>query len=56
MKFVPCEHCGVVVDFDSYALDRDYILNHDQDKACEAVKCPLCKEWIPSGDWEEIKL
>jgi transcription initiation factor TFIIIB Brf1 subunit/transcription initiation factor TFIIB len=51
-RLLSCDNCGIVVDFSNYALDREIVYNHDQDKKCKAVTCPVCKELIPSEEWE----
>lgn len=55
MGYKSCQNCGVVIDFDVPGLDQDEIFNHDQDKKCMAIKCPVCKEFIPSGEWEKVE-
>jgi len=54
MNLISCQGCGVVIDFDSYALEKEERTNHDQDKICEHAKCPVCKAWIPSEDWRNF--
>lgn len=53
-NYITCEGCGVVLDSSTYCLEREYRLNHDQDKKCEHIKCPVCKTWTPNEKWEEI--
>ena len=54
-NLLTCDSCGVVVDFNNYVLERfPKFYNHDQDKVCEAVVCPVCKEYIPNEEWEGV--
>jgi hypothetical protein len=52
-NYITCDGCGVVLDFNSYALTKEERFNHDGDKVCEHTQCPVCKTWTPSGEWEE---
>jgi hypothetical protein len=54
MNYQSCYGCGVVVDFDVPTIDHEEVLNHDQDKKCDAVRCPVCKELILSEEWKDV--
>ena len=54
-KFLSCDNCGVVVDFNNYALERGASYNYDRDMKCVSVKCPVCHEMIPDEEWEECE-
>jgi len=54
MNLLSCNNCGVVVDRDTYAMESEKVCNHDQDKKCDAFKCPVCKTLIPSEEWEDM--
>ena len=55
MNFISCQSCGVVIDFDVQCLKREKMLNHDQDKVCEAVRCPMCHGRIPNEEWISVR-
>lgn len=54
--YMTCEHCGVVLDTESSVLGREDRNNHDGDKICEHIQCPVCKEWSlnPYATWRDI--
>jgi hypothetical protein len=54
MSYLSCRGCGVVVDPDTYAMEKETIYNHDQNKQCTAYQCPVCKNFIPNEEWEEV--
>jgi len=54
MKLASCNNCGVVVDLNIPSIEHEETFNHDQDKKCDAVRCPVCKELIPSEKWERV--
>jgi hypothetical protein len=55
MNLLSCRRCGVVVDFDTNAMEFEDVYNHDQDKKCTGYKCPVCKNFILNEEWEDVK-
>lgn len=55
MDLKSCNYCGVVVDVNVACLSHDILFNHDGDMYCDAVVCPVCKELIEAGDWEDYE-
>jgi hypothetical protein len=53
-RLLSCGSCGVVVDYDNPVLDHETMYDHDQEKKCDAVRCPVCHELIMSEEWMEI--
>jgi len=54
MKLRSCDNCGVVVDLDVVSLGHEEAFSHDQDKKCDAVKCPVCNGLILTEEWESV--
>ena len=53
--YVTCEGCGVALDKTSYQIEKEKRCNHDGDKTCEHLKCPVCQFWTPTEEWEDIE-
>jgi hypothetical protein len=53
--YITCDGCGVVLDKTSYVLERNDRFNHDKDKVCNCIQCPVCKSWTAAGEWRNAE-
>jgi hypothetical protein len=51
MRFIACNNCGVVLDPDAAVFEEKELLNHDCDKICDSIKCPVCNNFIEISEY-----
>jgi predicted RNA-binding Zn-ribbon protein involved in translation (DUF1610 family) len=54
MRLIACNSCGVVLDPNAAVFEEKELLNHDGDKICDSIKCPVCGNFIKISEYKLI--